>query len=94
MRTALISIPRTRDRLEALFAKYKVNIVFAGHEHLYLRKVVNGIVHIITGGGGAPLYAEDKEGGFYHFVLVTVDGNEVTGKVIDINGNVRDTFKL
>jgi len=86
--------PAERDRLEGLFAKYKVNIVFVGHEHLYLRKVVDGIVQIITGGGGAPLYIGDKEGGFYHFILVTVDGNEVTGKVIDINGKVRDTFKL
>jgi hypothetical protein len=91
---SLDKYPTERDSLEALFAKYKVNIVFVGHEHLYLRKVVDGIVHIITGGGGAPLYAGDKEGGFYHFIVVTVDGNEVTGKVIDINGKVRDTFKL
>ncbi len=86
--------PTERDRLMGLFVKYKVNIVFVGHEHLYLRKVVDGIVQIITGGGGAPLYTVDREGGFYHFILVTVDGTEITGKVIDINGKVRDRFKL
>ena len=91
---SLDKYPAERDRLEALFAKYRVNIVFVGHEHFYSRKIVDGIVQIITGGGGAPLYTEDKEGGFYHFILVTVDGSEVTGKVIDIGGKVRDTFKF
>ena len=91
---SLDEYPAERDRLAALFARDKVDIVFVGHEHLYLRTVVKGIVQIITGGGGAPLYAEDQEGGFYHFVLVTVNGKDVTGKVIDIKGKVRDTFKL
>ncbi len=85
--------PKERDRLEALFKKYKVTIVFAGHEHIYLRKVVDGVMHIITGGGGAMLYSEEENGGFYHFVLVTVDGNRVKGEVIDIRGKVRDTFQ-
>lgn len=91
---SLDKYPMERDRLEALLEKNKVNIVFVGHEHLYLRKAVDGIMHIITGGGGAVLYTKDKEGGFYHFISVTVDGNKVTGKVIDINGKIRDTFKL
>jgi hypothetical protein len=91
---SLDKYPADRDRLEALFAKYKVNIVFVGHEHLYLRKLMDGVMQIITGGGGAPLYTGEKEGGFYHFILVTVDGSKVTGKVIDINGKVRDTFGL
>jgi 3',5'-cyclic AMP phosphodiesterase CpdA len=51
-----------RDRLQALFVKHKVTMVLQGHEHLYLRKTVDGIPNIITGGGGAPLYAKDEEG--------------------------------
>jgi hypothetical protein len=66
--------------------------VFLGHEHMYLRKTVDGIPHIIAGGGGAPLYAKDEDGGFYHYVLVTVDGEKVSGEVVDVNGKVRDTF--
>lgn len=81
-----------RDRLAELLKKNKVDIVFAGHEHLYLRKTVDGITQIITGGGGAPLYTSDEKGGFYHFILVTVNGNEVKGEVIDNNGKVRDMF--
>jgi hypothetical protein len=81
-----------RDALQALFVKHKVTMVFAGHEHLYLRKTVDGIPHIITGGGGAPLYGAEDEGGFHHLVRVRVDGDTVKTEVVDLNGNVRDRF--
>jgi len=81
-----------RDRLQALFVKHKVTAVFAGHEHLYLRKTVDGITHIIAGGGGAPLYAKDEDGGFHHYVYVTVDGEKMSGEVVDRNGKIRDRF--
>jgi len=84
--------PKDRDRLEALFVKAKVDAVFAGHEHFYQRKTIDGITHIITGGGGAPMYLKDEEGGFFHFVLVTVDGDKVSGDVVAVNGKVRDRF--
>ncbi len=84
--------PESRDRLEALFAKFKVDAVFAGHEHYYQRRTVDGIVHIITGGGGAPVYDREENGGFFHFVRVTVDGDKVSGEVVDINGKIRDRF--
>lgn len=84
--------PTDRDRLQALFAKYKVEMVFSGHEHLYLRNTVDGIQHIIAGGGGAPLYASEKSGGFHHYILVTIDGERVSAEVVDINGKVRDRF--
>ena len=55
---------------------------------------MDGVIHIITGGGGAMLYSKEEKGGFHHFILVTVSGKEVKGKVVDINGKVRDTFQL
>lgn len=84
--------PEDRDRLEALLVKSKVDAVFCGHEHFYQRKTVDGITHIITGGGGAPLYGKDGDGAFNHFVLVRVDNDRVSGEVIDMNGKVRDKF--
>ena len=81
-----------RDALQALFVKYKVSMVFTGHEHLYLRQTVDGIPHIITGGGGSPLYAEDEDAGFHHLVQVTVDNGKVSVEVVDVNGKIRDTF--
>jgi hypothetical protein len=84
--------PDDRDKLQALFVKHNVTMVFTGHDHLYLRKTVDGMPHIIAGGGGAPLYAYEKDGGFYHFIVVTVDGDKVSAEVIDINGKVRDKY--
>jgi 3',5'-cyclic AMP phosphodiesterase CpdA len=84
--------PKDRDRLEALFVKAKVDAVFAGHEHIYQRKTIDGVAHIITGGGGAPLVGSEEEGGFHHFVKVTVDGGRVIGEVVDVNGKIRDRF--
>lgn len=90
---SLDMFPNERDRLERLFEKEKVTIVFAGHEHLYLRKMVDGVLHVITGGGGATLYTDESQGGFHHFLLVTVDQNGVTCSVIDDKGVLRDTFR-
>ena len=86
--------PAERDRLHALFRKYGVTMVFSGHEHLYLRKVVDGIPYVIAGGGGAPLYADDLNGGFHHYVYMTVDGDRVSGEVVDGNGKIRDRFSF
>ena len=42
-----------RQTLEPLFTKYGVNVVFAGHDHIYERiKPQNGIAHFVTGSGG------------------------------------------
>ena len=76
---SLDKYPADRDRLEALFAKTNVDIVFAGHEHFYQRKKIDQVAYIITGGGGAPMYVKDEEGGFYHFVRIVVDGDKVSG---------------
>jgi 3',5'-cyclic AMP phosphodiesterase CpdA len=89
---SLDKYPESRDRLEALFAKYKVDAVFAGHEHYYQRRITDGIVHVITGGAGAPMSDSEEDGGFFHFVRVTVDDDTVSAEVIDINGRVRDRF--
>jgi 3',5'-cyclic AMP phosphodiesterase CpdA len=89
---SLDKYPEDRDRLEALFIKYKVDAVFAGHEHYYERRTKDGIFHIISGGGGAPMYDREEYGGFNHFVLVTVNGDKVSAEVIDLQGKIRDKF--
>lgn len=70
---SLDEYPKERDALHALFVRYRVTCVFAGHEHLYNRQVRDGIQYIITGGAGADLYASPTKGGFHHFLYVTAD---------------------
>ncbi len=84
--------PDSRDAVETLFVKYRVDAVFAGHEHYYQRRTVDGILHIIAGGGGAPVYDREEDGGFFHIVRVTVDGDKVSGEAVDVNGKIRDRF--
>ena len=62
--------PKYRDRLHMLFARAKVNAVFAGHEHLYNHQVRDKVHYFINGGGGGPLYANAGSGGFYHYLKV------------------------
>ncbi len=64
--------PQQRDALHALFVQQGVDCVFCGHEHLYNHQEKDGIHYFITGGGGAPLYAEPERGGFHHYLLVRV----------------------
>lgn len=73
---------RGNTELMALATKYKVRYVFAGHIHQYARAVKDGVIYIITGGAGAPLYAPPDKGGFYHYVRVTVWGTETKDEVI------------
>ncbi|MCL5036803.1 MAG: metallophosphoesterase [Chloroflexi bacterium] len=61
-----------RDKLTSLFTEYGVDTAYSGHEHSYHKEKHGGVDYIITGGGGAPLYGSPKEGGFYHYFLVTV----------------------
>lgn len=42
-----------RQSIEPLLTQYRVPLVLAGHEHSYERLEAKGIVHIVTGGGGA-----------------------------------------
>jgi hypothetical protein len=72
-----------RDELEKLFAKYaNVRYVLASHEHLYYQP--SKLDHapppsyVVSGGAGAPL----AKGGFYNYLVFTVDGSQVTFKMV------------
>jgi 3',5'-cyclic AMP phosphodiesterase CpdA len=67
--------PDDRDLLHALFVEHRESIgaVFLGHEHFYNDETRDGVRYVITGGGGAPLYAPAELGGFYHFLIARHD---------------------
>jgi hypothetical protein len=120
---AKVEIPTgiIRQKYMPLFRKHRVRIFFAGHEHFFEHWVEryedeagkHRLDHIITGGGGAPLYAYagdpdvrpyiqanadhkvtldriakppyEPGDGAYHYVLVTVDGDNIRLEVIGVD---------
>lgn len=90
-----------RQALAPLFEQAGVDIVFTGHHHDYQRSEVGGVTYIVTGGGGAPLYAVRRPerhtlayANAYHFVHITVDGDQLTGVAIAADGSELDRFTL
>jgi len=81
--------------LEEDSVDYGIDVVLAGHVHLYARAVRNGICHITTGGGGAELhklekYLKNKDRNTavdfaikaYHYCKIEIDGDSLTVTVI------------
>ncbi|MFH1387570.1 MAG: metallophosphoesterase [bacterium] len=69
------------EELMALFTKYKVNYVLAGHIHGYAKSERNGVTYIVSGGGGGPLYLPRDFGGFYNYVRIDVEDRGITDSV-------------
>ncbi len=71
-----------------VLARYRVSLLFSGHDHLYQRGAVRGLRYIVSGGGGAPRYpvtcgipgkrrCRRKDGmkyvvSEYHYLMITV----------------------
>lgn len=75
--------PANRDEIHRLFVKYRVKAVFSGHEHLFGQSVHDGVTYVVTGGAGAPNDAAPEDGGFQHYLLVTVDGGGFSMTVVE-----------
>ncbi|MBT8492725.1 MAG: hypothetical protein KJO07_06665, partial [Deltaproteobacteria bacterium] len=58
-----------------LLQKHRVELLFAGHDHLYQRGQVGGLRYVVSGGGGAPLYSV-RCGGKRQKRCRTADGME------------------
>jgi len=86
--------PSDRDSLHRLFLQTKVKAVFAGDDHRYDRRVEDDILYVITGGGGAPIYATHESGGYFHYVWISVQGGKMEGEVVDLEGKIRDRFMV
>ncbi|MEW5806853.1 MAG: metallophosphoesterase [Acidobacteriota bacterium] len=77
--------PSERNLLHELFKSHGVRFVFSGHEHLYHFQEKDGVKYVISGGGGAPLHVGEAKGGFYHFLIFTVKGKEISFEVRKID---------
>jgi predicted phosphodiesterase len=88
--------PRLRAKLEPLMEGKKVDVVFAGHDHLYQKIRPQQGIHYFVSGGGSRL----RSGGNFnhpqvefgaqqlHFIDVKLTQNEMKFQVIDSQGKV------
>jgi hypothetical protein len=70
--------------IPAVFAQHHVDLVLAGHDHIYERGFASGIPYLVSGGGGAPLYPIDhpipstrKAESVHHFVEAVVAADSI-----------------
>jgi predicted MPP superfamily phosphohydrolase len=69
------------SRFMRLCEDYKVDIVFSGHEHMFKEGYFNGVRYIVTGGGGMLPTIPSWEGGYLHYVCVSVNGKYASYEV-------------
>lgn len=91
-----------RSKIVPLFEQYGVDIVFNGHDHNYERLEVNGVIYIVTGGGGAPLRSQSRTSPnsilfakVHHFCVIYFTGNgNLTVDVWDWTAKLIDQFEI
>jgi len=64
---------------------YGVEAVFSGHYHGYLKFKDGASTHIISGVAGSVLHVPALLGGYYHYILCSVNGDRVTYEVIRLD---------
>lgn len=98
-----------REYWPELFSKYGIDIVFAGHSHIYERfypinsYISNNswpVTYITTGGAGAELYDMSKSEylatveSVHHFVSINLVGDTLKAKAIRNDGSILDDFTI
>lgn len=73
------------NRLMDIVKKNNASTVFTGHIHLYNSTIRNGTRYVISGGSGARLVADPQNGGFHHFINVSVSGSSVSMEPIELS---------
>jgi len=68
----------TAGRLIEIAEQTGVDAVFAGHLHLFNLTEKNGVKYAVSGGAGTSLYGNETSGGIFHYLNVTLDGNELS----------------
>ncbi|MGO8672484.1 MAG: metallophosphoesterase family protein [Capsulimonadaceae bacterium] len=96
--------PDAQQMLHPLFVKYRPTAVFCGHDHLYYQTRRDGVLYLLTGGGGAPLYkpdnaalaiAGDVYASVHHVIKIDVDGPHISATVIPVDaGRMEGTHQV
>lgn len=72
------------DYLVPLLEEFGVKELFCGHFHAFRQYKEDGLRITITGGAGAPLHASERNGGYYHYLLLKVSGKKLEIRVVRI----------
>ena len=97
-----------RNSVSNLLEGHGVDIVFNGHDHDYERTTTRkdyypdgkGVVYVVTGGGGAPLYPAGVSpftaysASVFHVTQVQVNGNALTLRAVRADGTAIDTLTI
>jgi len=96
------------DRLEIkeailpIASRHGVQLIFAGHDHVYEKlNPTNGVHSIVTGGGGVGLYGLtelDPSSALlwsrHHCVRVTIEGDTLETQALGLDGQVFDSMTI
>jgi 3',5'-cyclic AMP phosphodiesterase CpdA len=92
---------KLRAVIEPLFIQYNVSLVLNGHDHVYERiKPQNGIHYFVEGSSGKLRAGDLRKGSpltafgndtTRTFMLMEIDGDNLTFNAIDMQGNVIDS---
>jgi acid phosphatase type 7 len=89
------------QKFEGVLLEGRVAAAFYGHDHNYQHHFAKGIHHIVTGGGGAPLYDVKpipeitvKTLKTENYVRVQVEGSKAKLEAISLEGTVLDSFEI
>jgi predicted phosphodiesterase len=68
-------------KFRKLCGEYKVDMVFSGHRHMFKHEEFDGVDYLVTGGGGMLIEVPEADGGYLHYLRVTVNQDYVTYEV-------------
>lgn len=87
--------------LPEMFRRYGVDLVVAGHDHVYERGEERGLRYIVTGGSGAPLYTRRTQHNYtrvfaaqHHYVRVDADAEKLDLTAVRPDGTILDHFTI
>jgi predicted phosphodiesterase len=87
--------------LADVFRRHNVDMVIAGHDHIYERGEERGLRYMVTGGSGAPLYKHATTRHYtqvfarqHHYVRVDVERDALSFVALRPDGSVLDRFTI
>ena len=94
--------PFVRDDWVPLFEQKHVDLVISGHSHFYNRGMSNGVMYVVTAGGGGhlenirvaswPLFTVEYQK--FHYDIMQVDGDILFWDTFDDDNKPLDSFTL